>query len=421
MLPDILYLVHRVPHPPDKGDRIRAFHMLRFLARRARVHLACLADEPVGDGSIKVLNELCARVAIVPVGRWFRWLRAIGSLGMGRSASVGAFASRALRKIIHAWARETDFHTALASSSSMAPYLRLPDLAEVPAVVDLVDLDSQKWFDYSAESRGPKRWLYKLEGSRLRRFERDLAAWARGITLVSAAEADLYRRKCGAGPVHSVVNGVDLEYFNVMPQVSSPECVFVGALDYRPNVEGTRWFCHEIWPAIRNARPDARLTLVGRKPVPAVQRLAHIPGVEVAGQVPDVRPFVANAAAVVVPLRIARGIQNKVLEALAMERATIASPQALEGLKVVPGREAISAETSEQWVQALLELLADPERRLRLGQAGRRFVEEHHCWDNCLAPMEQILSLQNVPTGIEPAVAPIPSRRGSVNPAVNVS
>jgi sugar transferase (PEP-CTERM/EpsH1 system associated) len=393
MLPNVLYVVHRVPYPPDKGDRIRAFHLLRFLERRSNVHLACLADEPVEESTVAFLKQRCQRLAIVPTGRWARWWRAIAALGTGRSASEGAFASRALRHTIRAWTKKTRFHAALASSSAMAPYLRLPDLATTSAVVDLVDLDSQKWFDYAQGSRGIKRWLYRVEGSRLRRFERTIACWAHALTLVSEAEAELYRQCCGKGPVYAIGNGVDLDFFAMAPPASEPTCVFVGALDYRPNVEGACWFCREVWPAIRQVRPDARLTLVGRKPVATVRRLVDIAGVTVVGQVPDVRPYLVDAAVVVVPLGIARGIQNKVLEALAMGRATVASAQALEGLKLVPGRDAISATSAREWQEAVVSLLADGRRRRLLGEAGRRYVEQHHRWESCLRPMQQVLSL----------------------------
>ncbi len=395
-LPDLLYLAHRVPYPPDKGDRIRTFHLLRCLSRRARIHLACLADEPVTQEQRAVLESYCAQVAVVPLGRWSRCLRGLASLICGGTVSEGAFASRGLRAVLRAWAGETRFHAALASSSSLAPYLRMPELAGVPPVIDLIDVDSQKWLDYAAASRGPKRWLYRLEGHRLRRLERELGEWARALTVVTEAEAELYRRCCGDGPMHAVSNGVDLDYFAPVPQVAEPRCVFVGALDYRPNVEGACWFCREVWPEIHRQRPDARLDLVGRQPVAAVQRLGELPGVEVVGQVPDVRPYVARASVAVVPLHIARGVQNKVLEALALERATVATPQALEGLGVQPGREVVCASSSQEWVRAVLDLFGDPARRAQLGQVGRRYVETSHCWERCLEPMEALLSLPAV-------------------------
>src|SRR5262249_44046034 len=156
----------------------------------------------------------------------------------------------------------------LASSSGLSRYLSLHDLRDVPAVIDLIDVDSQKWADYSASSRIPKSWLYRLESKRLRRLEAGLAGSVPALTLVSDAEADLYRRFCPEGPIHAVANGVDLEYFSVAPQAVEPRCVFVGALDYRPNIEGAVWFCREVWPEIHRRRPDAQLDLVGRRPVP---------------------------------------------------------------------------------------------------------------------------------------------------------
>jgi sugar transferase (PEP-CTERM/EpsH1 system associated) len=404
---DVLYLVHRVPYPPDKGDRIRAFHLVRFLSGLVNVHLACLADEPVSREALLALGRLCARVAIVPHRGLARWLRGLGSLLRGCTVTEGVFSSPALRRVLRGWARETHFHAALASASSMVPYLRVPELKGVPAVVDLVDVDSEKWLDYAAESRGPAAWLYRVEGRRLRRLERELPRWARAVTLVSEAEAALYRRFAAPGAVLAVTNGVDLHYFHPMPAADEQGCVFVGALDYRPNVEGAVWFCREVWPELRRRDPQARLVLVGRRPVPAVRRLAELPGVEVAGTVPDVRPFVARAAVVVVPLRLARGVQNKVLEALAMGKSTVVSPQALEGLAAKPGAEVVVASTPQEWVAAVAALLADPQRRQALGAAGRRYVERHHEWDHCLEPFGRLLGLapQVNGTGAQPSLA----------------
>jgi polysaccharide biosynthesis protein PslH len=389
--PNILYLVHRVPYPPDKGDRIRAFHLLRFLARHSSLHLACLADEPVDDNVVAALEHYCQRVAIVALGRE-RWFRGLSSLIRGRTITEGAFHSPSLAATVRQWARETDFQVCLASASSMVPYLKMRELETVPAVVDLVDVDSQKWLDYAAASRGPRRWLYRLEGRRLRRLESALPAWALAVTLIGRAEADLYRRFCAKGPVHVVTNGVDLDYFRPCPDSSPGICTFVGALDYRPNVDGAKWFCREVWPQIIQSRPDARLRLVGRRPTRAVRRLAQLPGVEVIGQVPDVRPQLAAAAVVVVPLQIARGVQNKVLEALAMGKATVGSPQALAGLTAKPGVHLLAAASREQWVESILRLLGDEELRRRVGAAGRRHVEEHHRWSRCLEPLGRLLS-----------------------------
>jgi sugar transferase (PEP-CTERM/EpsH1 system associated) len=388
-----LYLVHRLPYPPDKGDRIRAFHLLKYLGRHCAVHVASLADESVPEETAQALRRHCERLAIVPLGRT-RWLHALASVARGRTISEGAFWSSALAALLRYWVRETRFHVVLASASSMVPYLRLAALRDLPAVVDLVDVDSQKWLDYAAASRLPKSWLYRLEGRRLRILESGLPTWARAATLVSTGETDLFKGFCDWDGVHAITNGVDLDYFRpAEPSPAEDGCAFVGALDYRPNVDAACWFCREVWPEIHRQVPDARFRLVGRQPTLEVKRLAEVPGVEVVGQVPDVRPHVARTAVIVAPLRIARGVQNKVLEAMALAKAVVASPQALKGLGDRPDVPALAATTPSEWVGRLTRLLADEPYRRQLGAAGRRYVEEYHDWERCLEPFGALLGL----------------------------
>jgi polysaccharide biosynthesis protein PslH len=388
MTSPILYLTHRVPFPPDKGDRIRNYHVLRQLARRGRVWLACLADESTTVEIDTELKSLCERVAIVPATRR-RWLNAGTSLLTGRSISEGAFAEAGLNRVIRDWCRETRFQCVLISASSLASYFKLPELADVPKVVDLVDVDSQKWSDFADAARGPKRWLYRLESRRVRKLERELWQSTSAVAMVSRAEAAVYESFTAPGAATVAANGVDLDYFAVPPPepVAASTCVFVGAMDYLPNVDAAVWFARDIWPRIRANEPSADFQIVGRKPVPEVQRLAELPGVTLIGQVPDVRPFVANATLVVVPLRLARGIQNKVLEAMAMGKAVIAAPPALAALKAEPGTHLLSATTPDEWVDAVRGLFADPARCAELGAAARRFVEQNHHWDTCLEPL----------------------------------
>jgi sugar transferase (PEP-CTERM/EpsH1 system associated) len=389
---NLLYIVHRVPFPLDKGDRIRAFHLLRYLSRQANVHLACLADEPASEETLSVLRRYCHRLSVVPLGP-SRWLRAIVSLIRGRTVSEGVFHAPALAATLRDWAAETTFDVALASSSAVAPYLRLPELSSVPAIVDLVDVDSQKWLDYASADYGWRSWLYRTEGQRLRALEQPMPSWAHAVTLVSEAEAGLYRQFCSPGRVRAIRNGVDLDYFQPRQVEEELACVFVGALDYRPNVDAVRWFAENIWPSVNRRVPAAKLWLVGRQPAPAVSELEHRPGIEVIGQVADVRPWIARASAVIAPLRIARGLQNKVLEAMAMGKAVVASPPALAALHVQPGTHCLRATTPSQWIKAVMRLLRDKRHRGRLGSAGRRFVEEHHHWDRCLEPLSELLSL----------------------------
>jgi sugar transferase (PEP-CTERM/EpsH1 system associated) len=415
--PNILYLTHRVPFPPDKGERIRTYNVLRWLSSRAAVHLASVADEPVPSSTLAALQPYCAEIAIVPLGGAMRRLRALGSLARGGTATEGAFSAPALRAILRRWASRVSFRATLSSASSMVPYLRLPELVGIPAVVDLIDVDSQKWLDYAASGAGPKRWFHRIEGRRLRRLEHELASWTRAITLVSEAEAELYRRSVGDGPVRAILQGVDLEAFRPGSNGEGLDCVFVGALDYRPNVEGIDWFSHEVWPHLHRLHPGSQLHLVGRRPSRCVRRLEQIPGIVLVGQVADVRPYVARAAVAIAPLRIARGVQTKVLEALAMAKATVVSPQALEGLHTKPGVDLLVASTPQEWINAIDRLLDEPELRTQIGNQGRCFVESHHHWQLCLEPLESLLGLGtdpdseaesqvNLPAGIPNHVTP---------------
>lgn len=382
-----------MPYPPDKGDRIRTFHTLRNLAKNHHVHLACLADEAVPKETEQVLQGLCEQVAIVPIQTRMRKLKMAWSILSGGIASVTAFRSKALSSIIKTWSDEIEFDLALASSSSTAPYLEATRLHDVPSIIDLVDVDSEKWLNYSASAAIPKRWIYQLEGKALRKYEQQISAWAQAVLLVSEAESQLFRKFAPHAAVHTITNGVDLDYFQPGQETTvKHQCVFVGALDYLPNIDAVCWFANKVWPSIRKMHADAVVQIVGRRPVPAVQALAQIPGVEVVGQVPDVRPYVERAAVVIAPLRIARGLQNKVLEALAMAKPVVASPAALAGLHLHTSNPAVQVDSDENWVTLLGDLFSNDERRLALGKQGREYVEKHYHWDRCLEPLQQLIA-----------------------------
>ena len=228
----------------------------------------------------------------------------------------------------------------------------------------------------------------------MRKLERELPKWTRAVAMVSRAEAEVFDSFAGAGTATVAANGVDLEYFHLaagLPAVGKtagkPVAIFVGAMDYRPNVDAVAWFAREMWPTIRAKWPEAEFRIVGRKPSPEVQCLAELPGVKVLGGVPDVRPFVAEASVVVAPMRLGRGIQNKVLEAMAMGKAVIVAPPALAALKAEPGVHLLAATTPQEWVEAVCGLFANPDRCRELGAAAREFVDAHHHWETCLEPL----------------------------------
>jgi sugar transferase (PEP-CTERM/EpsH1 system associated) len=316
----------------------------------------------------------------------------------GGSATEGLFDSPQLARQVKDWQRSIRFDAALVFCSSMVQYIDPKMDGQIPWFVDLVDVDSEKWFDYQRQAQGIKRCLFGLEGCRLQKLERTLQRRCRAITLTSESEVDLYRRTCPNANVIAVGNGVDLEYYHPCHDVFDKplpfQIVFVGALDYRANVQSLQWFCDQCWPLIQQNLPQARLVLVGRNPVQAIKKLTSDPTVQLVGEVPDIRPYVWQSSIAIAPLQIARGIQNKVLEAMAMQIPVIASPQAIEGIRCCVGTDLLRAKTPRDWATSVVELLSDPEKQESLAQSGRRFVERQHSWEKQLDPLWRLLHTQ---------------------------
>lgn len=401
-VPDALFLAHRIPYPPDKGDKIRSYHLLRHLARRWRVHLGCFVDAPEDWAHVERLRAICAQVRAVPLHPGRRRLLALRGLLRGQPLTFPYHASRGLARWVAGVRAEHAPALELAFSSGMAPYLARPGGTGRPLrVVDLVDLDSEKWAAYAAAGRGPLSWLHAREGRRLAAAEVALTRSADATLLVSAAEAADLRRRPGvrATGVHVLGNGVDLDFFDPAgdfphpaPEAAgAPALVFTGAMDYRPNVDAVLRFADAVWPALRRARPDLRWWIVGSRPERRVLGLASRPGVAVTGRVPDVRPWLAHATVAVAPLRVARGVQNKVLEALAMGLPVVASPGAAAGLDPATRAILTLADEPAAMAAAVLRLLADPEARARRALAGRARLAEAYGWPARLAGLDRLV------------------------------
>lgn len=288
----------------------------------------------------------------------------------------------------------------LTYCSSMGPYLNALHSRPKRVVLDLVDLDSQKWRDYAAANTGWRRWLYGVEAQRVHQLESDLIRSSDEVLLVSQQEADLFAQHHNGHPAVALTNGVDTEYFSstTIPEVElkglrrgTPQFVFVGVLNYQPNTSGVIWFCRQVWPLIRQRWPDAHVDIVGRSPIKDIMALGDITGVQVVGSVPDVRPYILAADVAIAPLQIARGIQNKVLEALACGRPVIATAQAAAGIE--PNAGLLVATTPQQWVDAIATLSANDQSQVDRGAAGRQFVEQHYSWEVKLQPLAHLLGL----------------------------
>jgi sugar transferase (PEP-CTERM/EpsH1 system associated) len=391
----LLFLAHRIPYPPDKGDKIRAWHMLDHLADHWDVDLGCLVDDPADLAHLDVLRARCTAVEYARVTEGSRILCALLAMRPGQPLSLGWFHDARLA----AWARggiaAGHYDAVLAFSSAMAPYAMGPAPAAMRRVLDMVDVDSEKWRAYAGRARLPMRLVWAREARTLLAFERRAAAAFDHTLLVSREEAARFAELAPdvADRIGWVDNGVDLARFDAALPFASllgPEAlVFTGRMDYRPNVEAVIWFAETVLPLLRAQRPAASFVIVGAKPLPDVLALAKLPGVTVTGEVPDTRPYIAGAAACVAPLRIARGIQNKVLEAMAMARPVICSPQAFEGVHAVPGRDLLVAGEPAEWVTSIGEILDG--KHAGLGRRARRAVETGHDWAATLVALDAAL------------------------------
>ncbi len=395
----ILALVHRVPYPPNKGEKIRAYHELRHLTERGhRVDLATFADAEEDLRWARELAELAENVRVVRKWRKPSTVRAGLAVPLARPLSVGYFWSSRFAYQVHGWLRDHDYDVALGYSSPMAEYLLGPrfDRRPMARVMDFVDVDSEKWRQYAGRVELPMSAVYKAEAELLSRYERKVAREFDASILVSRAEAEAFRKIApDARRIVDVPNGVDTEFFGATERrpahPPTPLLVFVGQMDYFANVDAVRWFGREVFPKIKAAYPGARFRIVGRNPTEEVEDLKSIDGVEVTGPVPDVREHLDEATLVVAPLRIARGIQNKVLEAMAARAPVVASPAAFEGIEGEPDVHAAVADGVEAQVAAILALIADRDRRKAMAARARTLVEKTYAWGPAMTRLEDVL------------------------------
>jgi sugar transferase (PEP-CTERM/EpsH1 system associated) len=372
---------------------VRAFHEIVALSAHFEITLAAITHDPGDARAAEPLRQWCGELILAPAGGTVGRVRAAASIFRGRSATEGFFRSPDLERQLDRLASARPFDLVFAYCSSV-----LPTCLGVKAkahVIDLVDTDSQKWLAYAGDSRWPVSWLYRGEARAVARLERQAVQRCHAVFITSQAEIEAL----GAESPHvlAVGNGVDTDYFRPDPGLPAPDpqspcLVFTGWMNYRPNIDGVCWFVREVMPLLRQRLGGLTFRIVGRNPAPKVVQLARCPGVVVTGSVPDVRPYLSAATAAVVPLRIARGVQNKVLEAMAMGKPVVASSGALTGLDVVAGQEALRADSPDEWVEHILSLSGDTAacQPSQLGARARQCVVERYNWARRMAPMVDV-------------------------------
>lgn len=393
---NILLLTHRIPYPPDKGDKIHTYQLLRHLGRRHHLMLGTFVDDASDEKHVPQVRTLCAELHAArlypPVAR----LRALAGLPRNKPLTVAYYRDAGMARWVKQASAQRRLDAVIVHSSTMLQYAQT---VQAPLIADMNDVDSAKWGDYSRNHRWPMSWVYRREADRLLKEERRGAQQARLSLFATVREAALFRSLApeSAARVEVLGNGVDTSFFEPSSSRPSPYAsnelplVFVGTMDYHPNVDAVCWFVEKILPLLRQRWPQLHFHIVGRNPTAAVRALAGA-GVSVTGSVPDVRPWLQHAAAVVAPLRVVRGIINKALEAMAMGRPVVSTTACAESLQAEHGQHLLAAADEGAFAAQLERLFADRPAAEDLGQAARRFVCSTYSWAERMARLDGYLA-----------------------------
>ncbi|WFP50718.1 TIGR03087 family PEP-CTERM/XrtA system glycosyltransferase [Methylomonas sp. EFPC3] len=396
MKPNLLYLVHRIPYPPNKGDKIRSFHFLQALLADYDIFLGTFVDDPDDRQYVGALADVCKQVCCVDLDPRLAKLKSVSGLLTNEALSLPYYRNAELQAWVDQTIREHSIDRALIFSSPMAQFVRKH--AALTVVADFVDVDSDKWRQYAQSKAWPARWVYRREAQKLLEFERVMAARTAATLFVSEQEARLFRSLApeAADKITYVNNGVDIERFDPALSYQRPfsadmkSIVFTGAMDYWANVDAVKWFAEQVLPLILAKSPALRFYIVGSKPAREVLQLAeNSAAVIVTGRVDDVRPYIAYADLIVAPLRIARGIQNKVLEALAMNKPVVVSSAGMEGIPITQDLQLAVADTAENYADRVLAFL---ENQPECGDSNRRFVQDRFGWAENGRRLRQMLA-----------------------------
>lgn len=396
---DMLFLSQRLPFPPNKGDKIRSFNILKYFSQTHRIHLGCFIDDPVDWDHVPELRKYCADTFIVPLNKTMAKLRTLKAFVSGDPLNLPYYYNRALADWTHSVLTRIKPRVAFAFSSQMAQYLLQPETRPARIVVDYCDVDSDKWDQYAKTKSWPMSWIYRRESRTLLDFDRRVCQAIDAGTFVAEPEVALFKRIAPetAGKIYSIGNGIDTAYFSPDHEFPSPfdpggpVLIFTGAMDYWPNIDAVRWFANDIFPRVREAVEGVRFFIVGASPTEEVYRLGTREGVFVTGRVPDTRPYFAHARVAVTPMRIARGIQNKVLEAMAMRKPTVTTPTSLAGIEAVPERDILVGESADEFAALTIRALNEADSGT-LGANARAFVRRECSWPTRLAAYDALIA-----------------------------
>jgi polysaccharide biosynthesis protein PslH len=387
----MFFICQRVPFPPDRGDKITTFNEIRHLSKKHEVHVFCLADGRSDLDNIPGLRRYAQSVTAVPVIGWTSRLRALKAIFAGEPLSVAAFNVAKLHDAIRRKFAELRPDMIIVYSCNVAQYAE--HFPRVPRIMQFAELDSSRWGQFARRSRLPLRWIYALEQRRFFAYEQQIARTFSHALVCTEAEQRDFARLIPGVPISLVGNGVDLDYFCSKGVAKRPgSIVFTGVMDYFPNVDAVVWFCDKVLPIVQQQIPEAALTICGSRPAAAVRRLATRRGVTVTGRVPDTRPYLDAAEVLVAPMRMARGIQNKLLEALAMGLPCVASEAAATGMVVPHGEGILVADDPVEFAEHVVRLLRDGVFRAEMASKARAAAELNYQWEAQLACLDRVVA-----------------------------
>ncbi len=384
----ILFLTQRTPYPPNRGAKITSWRLIERMARSHEVVCITFAHDEEEREGVRQMNAKGIETIAFPLRGALAKIRSLPLLLTSRPLTLGFFGSRALQAEVDRQAKTCNL--AYAYSSSMCAFLEKLD---IPSVMHFAELDSDKWRQYAERERFPMSWIYEREFRTLREVEKRLASAGAENVLCTTLEEEIFRREIPGVSSMVLRNGIDLEYYRPAPELAEPKhIVFTGVMDYVPNVDGCVWFVSDVLPRLRERFGEVRFTIIGADPNATVLALAKQPGVTVTGFVEDTRDWLRRGSISVAPLRIARGIQNKVLEAMAMGHPVVGTTSATQGVEGQDGRDYVVGDTADAICAALARLLEDPEQGRALGMRGRRFVEERYDWEVVFDPLDELVA-----------------------------
>lgn len=383
----LLFLSQRVPFPPNRGDKICTWQLVDRFRRNYEVTVIAFSHDEEDRKAAQELRGMGVHTIDIPLNLRMAKIKSLPLLLTKTPLTLGVFGSKQLQAEVDKRIAETDF--AYAFSSSMGAFL-LPH--NVPWIMHFAELDSDKWRQYIKRTRWPMSWVYKREWKRLLEFEKEIAANTVTNVFCTPLEEEIFQDQIPGHPSTVIRNGVDLEFFSPVRNAPEPgHLVFTGVMDYLPNIDGCRWFVEEILPIVRQSVPETTFSIVGSRPTPEVEKLAEHDGVTVTGFVDDTRDWLCRANIAIAPLRIARGIQNKVLEALAMGLPVVGTTSATQGVEGTPEQDYLVRDDADAFAQAVVNLLNDAQLADTLAKTGRQMVEERYAWGATLAALDGMI------------------------------